>query len=81
MPDAFHCIPDRFKTQEMCDKAVWEDSSFLQFVPDWFITREWVDMCYDDYYDDDVVIGMMMMRINFLSGIMAIKNGRFKKPL
>ena len=53
MPDAFHCIPDRFKTQEMCDKAVWEDSSFLQFVPDWFITREWVDMCYDDYYDDD----------------------------
>ena len=53
MPDAFHCIPDRFKTQEMCDKAVWEDSSFLQFVPDWFITREWVDMCYDDYYDGD----------------------------
>ena len=35
------------------DKAVWEDSSSLQYVPDWFITREWVDMWYDDYYDDD----------------------------
>ena len=23
----------------------------LQFVPDWFVTREW--MGYDDYYDDD----------------------------
>ena len=22
------------------------------FVPDWFVTREWVDMWYDDYYDD-----------------------------
>ena len=52
MPDAFHRIPDRFKTQEMCDKAVKDDSSSFQFVPDWFITRKWVDMRYDDYYDD-----------------------------
>ena len=25
--------------------------SILEFVPDWFIRREWVDM--GDYYDDD----------------------------
>ena len=37
----------------MCDKVVEDDSSFLQFVPDWFITKEWIDMWYDDYYDDD----------------------------
>ena len=53
MPDAFHHIPDRFKTQKMYDQAVKEDSSSLQFVPDWFVTREWMWMWYDDYYDDD----------------------------
>ena len=25
----------------------------MQFVPDWFITKEWRDMWYDEYYDDD----------------------------
>ena len=34
MPDEFHRIPDRFKTKKMCDKAVKDDSSSLQFVPD-----------------------------------------------
>ena len=53
MSDAFHRISDCFKTQEMCEKAVNHDSSSLQYVSDWFVTREWVDMCYDDYYDDD----------------------------
>ena len=37
----------------MCEKAVKEDSSSLQYVPDWFVTREWADMWYDEYYDDD----------------------------
>ena len=37
----------------MCDKAVKDDSSSLQYVADSFVTREWVDMWYDDYYDDD----------------------------
>ena len=29
------------------------DSSSLQFVPDWFVTREGADMWHDDCYDDD----------------------------
>ena len=37
----------------MCDDAIGDDSSSLQCVPDWFVTREGVDMWYDDYYDDD----------------------------
>ena len=53
MPDTFHRIPDRFKLQEMCEKAVKDDSSSLQYVPDWFVTMEWVVIWYDDYYDDD----------------------------
>ena len=38
-------------------------------------------MWYDDYYDDDDGdLGiMMMMRINFLSGMMVIKNERLRK--
>ena len=53
MPSPFHCIPDLFKTQEMCNKAVKDDFFPLQFVPGWFIRRDWVDMWHDDYYYDD----------------------------
>ena len=52
MLNPFYCIPDCFKTQEMCDKAVKDDSFSLQFVPDWFIRRELVGLWHDDYYDD-----------------------------
>ena len=31
------CVPDHFKTQEMCDKAIMKDGSILRFVPDNFI--------------------------------------------
>ena len=51
-------IPDYFKTQEMCDDAVWGHPSSLQSVPDWFVTqqqlRTWDD--YDDYCNDDELI-------------------------
>ena len=41
MSDAFHYnIPVRLKTQEMCKKAVKDNPSSLQFVPDWFATQQ-----------------------------------------
>ena len=46
-------IPDRFKTQEICDKVLRDDSSYLQFVPDWFVTNQGVDLWYDHHCDDD----------------------------
>ena len=52
-PSFLGLISDHFKMQEICDKAVKEDPSSLQYVPGWFITREWMWMWYDDYYDDD----------------------------
>ena len=52
-PSFLQLFPDHFKDKEMCDKAIKEDSSSLQFVPDWFVTRKWVWMRCDDYYDDD----------------------------
>ena len=40
--------------QEICDKAVEEDPYSLQYVPDWFVTREGVYMWYErgKYCDD-----------------------------
>ena len=48
-------IPDCFKTQDICDKAVRKCSSSLMHVSDWFVTREWIYMWYDDieYCDDE----------------------------
>ena len=85
MPDAFHRIPDRFKTQEMCDKVVKDDSSSLQFVPDWLVTQEQISLWADDiffrwFYDgNDKFISLMMMKIILLSGMMVIKDERLKK--
>ena len=32
----FRCIPDRFKTEEMCKKVVERDPGMLKYVPDHF---------------------------------------------
>ena len=38
----------------MCDKAVRHDSSSLQFVLDWFVAIQQVEVCCDESeYDDD----------------------------
>ena len=37
----------------MCDQVVKEDSSLLEYVSDWFATKDWMWTWYDDYYDDD----------------------------
>ena len=43
MQQVFHRTPDRFKSQEMCIKAVKLDSSSLQLVLDHLKTREVCD--------------------------------------
>ena len=45
-------VHDHIKTKEMCGWAVEDDPNTLEFVPDWFVKREWVYMWHDDYYDD-----------------------------
>ena len=32
----------------MCEKAVKDDPSSLQHVPDWFVTQQQLDVCFDD---------------------------------
>ena len=41
-------VPDQYKTQEMCDKAVEEDLGLLEYVPDWFVTQQQVELWHDD---------------------------------
>ena len=52
-------VPDYFKTQGMCDKAVGNYLFSLQFVPDWFVTQQQIDTWYDDdyVYNDHEMIG------------------------
>ena len=69
----------RVKTQEICDKAVRDYSSSLQFVPDGLSQGRGYICGMTAIMMMMVVIGMMLMKINFLSGMMTIKNGRLKK--
>ena len=39
-PSAIQFVPDRFKSQETCDKAVDTGSCAFNFVPDQYITPE-----------------------------------------
>ena len=57
-PETLEFVPDHFKTQEICDEAVKEDSWELEFVLDWFVTHQQIKIWHDDndYYDDDEII-------------------------
>ena len=46
-------VPDHLKARWMCNKAVDRHLYLLRYVPNQFVTREWVDMWHDDYCDDD----------------------------
>ena len=79
-PFLLQYVPYQLRMQQICDKLVRDDSSSLQFVPDWLVTQQQIDVWYDELYDVMVIIGMMMiMKINFLSGTMGIKNERPRK--
>ena len=51
-------VPDHFKTQEMCNKAVVCSPYELRFVPDWFVTQQQIGLRDDDndYYDNNEII-------------------------
>ena len=53
-------VPDRFKTLEMCEKAVEKYLWLLKYVPDWFVTQQQVKYLQqdgnNDYCNDDELI-------------------------
>ena len=50
--------PDRFKTREMCEKAVEKYLWLLKYVPDWFLAHQQIKIWHDndDYCNDDELI-------------------------
>ena len=47
-PWQLYDVPDFLKTEEMCDGVVRRDSYLLQFVSDWFVTQEQLEIWHDD---------------------------------
>ena len=43
----FDCIPDQYKTQEMCNSIICEDSFSTRYVPDQYKTQQ---MCGKSVY-------------------------------
>ena len=78
-PSFLELIPDHFKAQGICDKAVKEDSFYLSLIG--LLQGSGCGCGMITIMMMLVIIGMMiMMKINFLSGTMVIKNERLKKP-
>ena len=49
-------MSDRYKTQEMCYKAVVNFLLTLNFVPDWFTTKELIKKLYTALFADDNIL-------------------------
>ena len=43
-------VPNHFKIQELCNKGMKYYLYSLQFVPDWSVTQQQIDIWYDDDY-------------------------------
>ena len=41
-------VPDRFKTQKMCEKALTKYIRLLKDVPDWFVTHQQIKIWHDN---------------------------------
>ena len=51
-------VPNHFKAQEICDKAVKDYLFSFQFVSDWFVTQQQLKTWYDNdyvYSDNDMI--------------------------
>ena len=59
-------VPDRPKTQKMCNEAVCRGQHALQFVPDWFVVLQ-------------CDVKTLMIMIILLGGAMHIKNESLNK--
>ena len=53
-----YLVPNRFKTQEMCDDTMQKRPYSLKYVPDWFVTHQQMKIWHDDdeYCNDDKLI-------------------------
>ena len=71
-PGPLEDVPDHRKTQGMCERAVKKCSGILENVPDWFVIQQQIKMWH-------VMMIIIAIMINLLSGSMVIKNARLRK--
>ena len=57
-PRQLYYVPNHFKAWGTCDRAASDDFFSLQFVPDWFVTQQQIDLQRDDdeYCNNDEMI-------------------------
>ena len=70
----FDSIPDRFKTQKMCDKTVDDFLPTWKFVPDWLVTSKMIKKLYNTVFADDDILFFVedSGNVSFLSDEMGI---------
>ena len=49
-------VPDQYKTQEMCNKAIDDFLSALKFVSDWFLTSKMIKELFTALYADEDIL-------------------------
>ena len=59
-PAAFFLVPDRFKTQKMCNEALEVDPCQVYDVPDYLETQE---MCDDAVGGDSILCSLSLIRL------------------
>ena len=47
---------DRYKTQEMCNKAIDDFLPALKYVPDWFVTSKIIKKLLNAFYAGDNIL-------------------------
>ena len=59
------CCPDRYKTQEMCNKVVDHFPPALKFVPDWFIMSKMIKRFHGALFTNDKILLFDEDSVNF----------------
>ena len=49
-PFSLRYVPDQYKTQKICDKAVDGCPAVLKFVNGWFVTRKMIKIHFTDLF-------------------------------
>ena len=59
----FDSVSDRYKTKEMCDKAVDDCLTALKFVHDWFVTSKTIKKLFTDLYTDENILYFKTIKV------------------
>ena len=55
-PFSLTYVPDQYKTQKICDKAIDDYLATLKFIPDWFVTNKMIKILFTSLYIDENIL-------------------------